>query len=431
MDLAVTHGRLWAGPDREWPDGQVEISGSKVSYAGPARKLPESPAQVIDAGGGLIMPGLVNAHCHAPMVLFRGLGGDMPLEAWLNEVMFPAEARWVDPEMTYLCGLLAAGEMLLSGTTCVLDSYFCISGAARAFDQAGIRAVAAQGVIDFPAPGVPDPARALDAAREFVTAWQGRSRLITPAIFAHSVYTCSPRTLAGVAALAAELGVNWYTHLAETRSEVEQAKKMHGQSPARHLDSLGLLGSLQAAVHGVWLDDQEIALLAGSGVSLIHCPESNQKLASGLAPVDRWLAAGLKLGLGTDGAASNNDLDMIGELGSAARSAKLAAGDPAALSAGRALEMALGGGAKAAGLEGVIGGLAPGMEADLMVLDTAAPHLTPLGRVPAALCYAAKRSDVRQVVVAGRQVVKDRKVLSFDLDEVMLKVNQLAMSLKE
>jgi 5-methylthioadenosine/S-adenosylhomocysteine deaminase len=401
-------------------DGVVRWCGPEEDYPGPA------PRHSLDAGGGLILPGLVNAHCHGAMVLFRGLADDLPLLEWLTEHIFPAEARWVNEEMVETCTLLAAGEMLLSGTTCVGEAYFCASGAARAYARAGMRAVVAQGVIDFPAPGVPRPEEALEVARGFLEQWQGADPLITPALFAHSPYTCSPETLAGVADLAREKGVAWFTHLAETAQEVEEVRSRYGATPGRHLESLGLLESLRAAVHGVWLDAQEVMLLARRGVALVHCPESNLKLASGLGRLAEWLAAGVTVGLGTDGPASNNDLDLWGELATAARLAKVAAHDPAVVPAAQALEMAWGGSARALGLEGVVGRLRPGWAGDLVVLNLAQPHLTPLHNIASALVYSARGGDVRHVVVRGRLVVRDRQVLTFDLPAVMERVQRMA-----
>lgn len=425
-DLVVRGGILWPGTGSPWGPGQVEIQGGLVSYAGPER--PVRADQVLEAAGGLIMPGLVNAHCHLPMVLFRGLADDLPLGEWLNKVMMPAERTWINPETTELCALLAAAEMLLSGTTCVAESYFCTIGSARALAKAGMRGVCAQGVIDFPAPGVPDPAGKFDACREFVSACRELGPLVRPAIFAHSPYTCSPETLQQTAELAAELEVPWFIHLAETKAELATLHKRHDTTPVRHLEQLGVLASLQAGVHGIWLDDQELEIVARREVSLVHCPESNAKLTSGAPRVEKWLAAGINVALGTDGAASNNDLDLIGEMGYAARLAKLLASDPAALPSEGVLHMALEGGARALGLEGpgAPGRLAPGRAADLVVLELNAPHLTPLYSVPSHLAYAARGGDVRHVVVDGRLVVRDREVLSFDLGEVMERVQRLA-----
>jgi 5-methylthioadenosine/S-adenosylhomocysteine deaminase len=429
-NLIIENGALWSGPEEFLPSGVLAIVDGKISYAGPPEGFEVQDFQGLehlDADGGLIMPGLVNAHCHAAMVLFRGLADDIPLMTWLTEHMFPAEAKWVNEDMVELCSLLAAGEMLLSGTTCVGDSYFCAGGAARAYEKAGLRALVAHGVIDFPAPGATDPEKGLEVARAFVEEWNGKSSLIKPGIFAHSLYTCSPDKLKSIARTARELGVSWFTHLAETETEVSQVMEMYGATPARHLQSLGLLDGLQAAAHGVWLDAEELGMLADNAVALVHCPESNRKLASGLADIEAWQEAGIVAGLGTDGAASNNDLDMIAELGSAALGEKIKHLNPAALSANEALDMAWAGSARALGFEGVVGRLLPGYAGDAVVLETNQPHLTPMFDPASSLVYSARGSDVRHTVVDGRVVVRDREVLSFDMAGVMQGVNDLAM----
>ncbi|MCB2227216.1 MAG: amidohydrolase [Desulfarculaceae bacterium] len=425
--LRVSGGPLWAGPGMFWPSGVVLAEDGVITFAGGAADAPPSPgAEELDAGGGLIMPGLINAHCHAAMVLFRGLADDLPLDVWLNQHMFPAEAQWVTEEMTELCSRLAAAEMLLSGTTTVADSYFCASGAARAFASMGMRAEVAQGLIDFPAPGVPDPAQGLAVCREFVEQWQGAHRLITPAVFAHSSYTCSPRTLGEASALAQELGVRLYTHLAETASEVADAAMTHGASPVAWLDELGLLQRLDAAVHCVWLAEGEAELMAQRGVAVIACPGSNAKLGSGWADLPAMLEADCVVGLGTDGAASNNNLDLFGEIGLAARLAKLKTGDPAALPAGQAVDLALAGSAAALGMTGRVGRLEPGFACDLAVLDLGAPRLTPLYDVPSHLTYAASGGEVKHTVVDGEVLVKDRALTTLDLAETMARVRELA-----
>jgi 5-methylthioadenosine/S-adenosylhomocysteine deaminase len=398
-----------------------------ITYAGPAQGAPRPPqAEVVSAQGGLIMPGLVNAHCHGAMVLFRGLADDLPLHAWLGEHIFPAEARWVNQEMVELCCGLAAAEMLLSGTTTVGDSYFCLDGAAKAYMQAGIRAALYHGVIDFPAPGVPDPADNLATARRFVRRWKDQSPLLNAGIFAHSTYTCTSQTLRGVADMAAELGCAWHTHLAETASEVTDSLDNNGVSPVAYLESLGLLQLLDTAVHCVWLQPGEIELLARRGVAVAACPSSNSKLGSGWADVPALLAAGCAVGLGTDGVASNNNLDLFGEIGLAARLAKVKTKDPAALPAEAALDLALSGGAACLGLTGVVGRLEPGYACDAVVMDFDAPRLTPCFDAVSHLVYAASGGQVRQVVVDGRRVVKDGELLTMDLGEVMAKVRGLA-----
>ncbi|MGD8563113.1 MAG: amidohydrolase [Desulfarculaceae bacterium] len=427
-DIIVKGGPLWAGPGKEWPQGLVAARQGKIIFAGPEEDYyaDQKPPRVLDVEGGLILPGLVNAHCHGAMVLFRGLSDDLPLDKWLQDVIFPVEGRWVDEEMVKLCTLLAAGEMLLSGTTCVADSYFCALGAARAYEQAGMRAQVSQGIIDFPAPGVPDPAAKFEVCRDFVAACRQCGPLVSPGLFAHSLYTCSPQTLTDTASLTHELDVPWFTHLAETKEEVATVKERYGSTPVRHLKELGVLDSLQAGVHGIWTDAEEWEHLSESQVALIHCPESNLKLASGAGDPTSWLGAGLSVGLGTDGAASNNDLDLIGEMGMAARLAKVSRMDPAALPADQVLSMALAGSAAALGMADLVGRLEPGYAADLIVINVDTPHLTPLFDVPSALTYAARGSDVRHVVVAGDLVVQDRQVLTFDLKEVMAQVQGMA-----
>lgn len=431
-DLLITGGLLWTGADPVHPQGAVLIKDGVIAFAGPADGLPPTGPQipVLDAGGGLIMPGLINAHCHGAMSLFRGLADDLPLQAWLTEHMFPAEARWMDPEAVELGSLLSAAEMLLSGTTCVGDSYFHAGAAARAYEAVGLRAVVAQGLIDFPAPGVPDPARGIDACREFLQAWHGRSPLITPGLFAHSPYTCGPDTLAAVAELAKTTGAPLFTHLAETKAERGMIQDSHGQAPLEYLAGGGFLEALTSAAHGVWLHDSELAHLAQMGVALVHCSESNQKLGSGVARVDKWLSAGLTAGLGTDGPASNNDLDMFSEMGSTARLAKVMAQDPAILPAKEVLAMATTGSAQALGLGRGLGMLIPGAPGDVVVLNTAAAHLTPMYSVPSTLVYAASGGDLKHTVVAGKVLVRDRELLTMDLTEITNRASELAQKIQ-
>lgn len=427
-DLLVTGGPLLAALGLSWAKGAVAVKDGLVTYAGPADgyQPAQPPRQLLDSQGGLILPGLVNGHTHGAMVLFRGLADDLRLETWLHEHIFPAEARWVNSQMVELCTLLAAGEMLLGGTTTVCDAYFCMEAAARAYGQAGMRAVVCQGIVDFPAPGLPDPGQKFAACRQFLEYCQGRWPLVSAGLFAHSCYTCSPQTLQEASRLAGQYGVPWFIHLSETVHEIHTMRQRFGADPVRHLANLGILEGLGAGVHGVWLDAEETALLAGAGVGIIACQEAEMKLASGTCDIPGLLAAGVTVGLGTDGAASNNDLSMISELGMASRAAKLDTMDPTALSAAQTLDLALTGSARCLGLQGVVGRLAPGYAADLVVLQALAPHLTPMYDPASALVNQCRAADVRHVFVAGRQVVADRQVLTFDLAEVMARVRELA-----
>lgn len=427
----ISGGPLLCDVDTLHRDGLVAFKAQEIIYAGPASgfEAPED-AEIIDANGGLIMPGLINTHCHGPMTLFRGLADDLPLEAWLNEHMFPAEAMWVTEEMTEQCTLLACAEMLSGGITTVCDTYFCMNGAAKAYDRAGMRAVVCHGVIDFPAPGIPDPAKKMDVVEEFVLRWKGKSPLITPGLFAHSTYTCSSFTLRTVANLAAKLGVMWQTHLSETGPEVEACKEKNGCTPPKYLQNMGLLNSLDVAVHCSALQGDDIDLLAEAKVGIASCPESNMKLASGRARLSELIKARVKVGLGTDGAASNNDLDLFGEMRLAALMAKVFHKDPAKLPATEVLHCATGGGAAVLGLSSVCGSLFPGKQADVIVLRADQPHLQPMYNPVSQAVYAANGGDVRHVFVAGRQLVDDGELTSIDLDAARAAVRELAAKVR-
>jgi len=419
-----------SGPDLI-ENGFIAIKGDVISAIGPMLDLPDSSKaeKTIDAAGHLAMPGLVNTHTHAPMTLFRGLADDLPLMAWLNKYIFPAEAKSVNEEMAYWCSKLAAAEMILSGTTTVADGYFLEDSVAEAFIDCGIRSVVAQGVIDFPAPGVPDPGENVTAAETFIERWQDKSSLLIPAVFCHSPYTCSPDTLERAKEMARLKDAMLFIHLAETRTEVEQIQEQHNTTPLRYLESLGILDEDTVCVHCVWLDDDEIEILAKSGAKVSTCPQSNMKLASGIAPLKKILAAGIPVGLGTDSCASNNTLDMFSEMDMCAKLHKVKDLDPTALQAKTVLEMATRGGAYVIGLEQEIGSLTPGKKADIILLDMMQPHLQPFYN-PDLLVYAACGADVKSVIIDGKLVMQDRQILAFDVDETMAKVRELAEPLK-
>lgn len=405
--------------------GFVAVQQGRIALMGSTESLPAllTASQTIDARNCLVMPGLVNAHTHAAMTLFRGLADDLPLMSWLNDHIFPAEANCVSPEMVYWCSKLAAAELIRSGTTTVADGYFFEQEAARAFGEAGIRAVAAQGIIDFPAPGVPDPAQNIASAAHFLAS--PFDPLITPALFCHSPYTCSPHTLLQAKELAAKNGCKLFIHVAETQHEVSEIKQKYDLSPVRHLHRLGILDPDTVCVHCVWVDPQEIALLQQSGCGVVTCPESNMKLASGVAPVPDLLQASVPLGLGTDGCASNNDLDLFQEMDSLAKLHKVTRLDPTVMPAATALSLATTAGADLLGLGAEIGRLEAGMLADLIIIDLDKPHLTPFYNKD-MLVYGANGHDVRDVIIQGRIVMNNREIATFDLDETMSKVRELS-----
>ncbi len=411
--------------------GFVAVKGSAIAAVGRAAYPADLPRarEALDANGALVLPGLVNTHCHAPMVWFRGLADDLPLEAWLTRKIFPAEAGWLNEDKVYWGTLVAAAEMIRGGITTVADGYFYEDHVRRALDRAGLRAVAAQGLVDFPFPGVPDPQDNLKAAARFLDTGGEFSDLITSALFCHSPYTCGPDTLKGAKALTRKAGVPFFIHLAETRREVDDLKAQTGLSPAAYLDSLGILDERTIVVHAVWLNTDDLDLLARRGVRVSHCPESNLKLAAGVAPIPELLDRGVAVGLGTDGAASNNNLDLFGEMSLAARLHKVWQGDPTVLPAHEVVALATRQGARVLGLEDRVGSLTPGKQADLIVLDLDRAHLTPLYDPYSHLVYAARSADVRHVMVAGRWLMKDRRLLTLDWPHLAARARSYALDL--
>jgi len=381
--------------------------------------LPESPeTERINAAGKLVLPGLINTHTHAPMSLFRGIADDLPLMEWLNRYIFPLETRLMSPDFVYVGTLLAGLSMVRSGTTTVGDGYFFEHDAARALRDLGIRGVMAQGVIDFPNPQYQTPQEGFERIGEFINHWSG-SQIIRPALFCHSPYTCSPESLVHAHRMSLDTGVPYMIHLAETHDEVEQIRRRYGTTPVRHLERLGILGPQMLAVHCVWLDEEEIRILAAHQVKIAHCPESNMKLAAGIAPIPALLRAGVTVGLGTDGCASNNNLDMFQEMDMAAKLHKVATGDPTVMDAPTVLAMATTEAARALGLADEIGSLEPGKRADIICLDLNQPHLTPMYNIPSQLVYAASGLDVDTVIVNGEILLCDRRFTRCDPGEIM------------
>jgi len=433
FDLLIINGTIFAlapGMPELIQPGYVGIREGKIAALGPMSNLADAGTadKIIDGSGQLVMPGLVNTHTHTPMTLFRGMADDMPLMTWLHEHIFPAEAKSVNPEMVYWCSKLAAAEMILSGTTTVADGYFLEDSVAEVFIETGIRSVVAQGVIDFPAPGVQDPTQNVAAAEQFIERWQSRNPLLSPAVFCHSPYTCSAETLQRAKEMARRKNVRCFLHLAETKAEVEEVRKEHGTTPVRYLENLGILDKDTVCVHCVWIDEEEIEILARTGAKVSTCPQSNMKLGSGIAPLKELLAAGISVGLGTDGCASNNRLDLFFEMDICAKLHKVKNLDPTALPATTVLQMATAGGADVLGLHGQIGSLLPGRKADIILLNLMQPNLQPFYH-PGLLVYAASGADVSTVIINGKLVMLDRKILTFDVDETMGVVRRLAENL--
>jgi 5-methylthioadenosine/S-adenosylhomocysteine deaminase len=422
VSLIVTHGIVVTmdANRRVLQDGAVAIDGADIVAVDTAAAVRRRfrGRDTIDAGGQVIMPGLINTHTHAPMVLFRGLADDLALTEWLNDYIFPAEAKMVSPEFVRAGTRLAALEMIESGTTTFADMYYFEEEIAKETKAAGLRAVLGETIIQFPVADAKTPADALARAETFIKDFQ-HDPLITPAVAPHSMYNLDGPTLRAARDLSRRYNVPTLIHLAETRDEVKTAQERFKASPVAYLDSLGFFGPGVVAAHGVWVSDAEIALLKAKGVGISHNPESNMKLASGIAPVTAYLRADAAIGLGTDGAASNNDLDMFDAMREASLLAKVATSDPQAVSARTALEMATIRGARALGMENQIGSLEPGKRADLIVVSMKSARQTPMYDPISHLVYVTHGDDVQDTIVQGRVLMRNRKVLTLDEPAVL------------
>ncbi|NPV66774.1 MAG: amidohydrolase family protein [Anaerolineae bacterium] len=403
-----------------FPDGAIAVRGNAIVAVGPRQVITAAytATETMDCSGQIIMPGLINTHTHAPMTLLRGLADDLRLDVWLMGYMMPVEREFVSPEFCYYGTLLACAEMILSGTTCFADMYYHEGDIARATVEAGLRAVLGQTVLKFPSPDAASYEESLAYTRQFIETWKGHP-LITPAVAPHAPYTNTEETLRACTALAREYDVPLLTHFAETRLEVEESRREHDMAVVSWAERLGLLDAKVLAAHCVHIDPDEMRLLHNHGARVAHNPSSNLKLASGVAPVQEMLNRGLIVGIGTDGTASNNDLDMFDEMRLAAFVAKAATYDPTALPARTALAMATRMGAEALFLGDVTGSLEPGKRADVITLDHTPLHNTPrFQRDPDAIysqiVYAAKSTDVTHVMVDGRWLMRDRQLLTID-----------------
>ena len=422
VSLVVSGGTVVTvdAANRVIADGAVAIDGSDIVAVDTADSIGKQfrGRDTIDATGQIVLPGLINTHTHAAMVLYRGLADDLALNEWLNKYIFPAEAKTVSPEFVRAGTRLAALEMIQSGTTTFTDMYYFEEEVAAVTKAAGLRGVLGQTIIQFPVADAKTPADALVRAEAFITAFKD-DPLITPAVAPHAMYTLDGPTLKAARDLSKRHSVPTLIHLAETRDEIQAAQQRFRSSPVAYLDSLGFLGPGVLGAHGVWVTDPDIALLKARGVGISHNPESNMKLASGTAPVPAYLKADVNIGLGTDGAASNNDLDMFEAMRVAALLHKHVNADPRALSARSALEMATIRGARALGMDKRVGSLEPRKQADLITVATSGARQTPMYDAVSHLVYVIRGDDVQNTIVNGQVLMRDRKVLTLDEKAVL------------
>ena len=414
------------GERRVLEDGAVAVRGDAILAVGSRAEIEGKydSAQRIDARGKLVLPGLINGHTHVPMTLLRGLKDDVTLDVWLKKYIFPAEAKNVTEDFVRWGTRLAAAEQIRGGVTTFADMYYFEDSIAEETRAAGMRGVLGETILDFPAPDNKTNVAMLEYTEKFLKRWQG-DVLIHAAAAPHSMYTCSKKTLQDSAALARKYNAPILIHVAEMKKELDDSRAQNGLTPVQYLERIGLLGPDVVAAHCVWVDEADRKILAERQVGCVHNPASNMMLASGVAPVIEERAAGVHVGLGTDGpAGSNNDLDLMEEMDLAAKLQKVTKMDPQALGAWAAVEMATIEGARALHMEKEIGSLEAGKKADLILIGLDAPNAVPMYEVYAQIAYALKASDVQTVVIGGRVVMRDRKVLTVKESEVIAKARE-------
>lgn len=421
----IIHGEFVVTVDSDlnvFKNGAVAVKDSIIIDTGSYEDLSKRymARSVLGGPQSLVMPGLINTHTHAPMVYFRGLADDIPLKEWLEKYIWPAEARWLSAEFVRDATELACLEMLRAGVICFNDMYFFSDSTAEVAKKMGMRAVISPGILDFPTPGGNGPEEYLRKAEDFILKWKD-DEYIRPAVAPHAIYTCSRDTLLKAKTLATKYHVPVHIHLSETEWEVKESLKNFNKRPVEYLYSIEFLDSSVIAAHAVWLNEKEIDLMVEKGASVAHCIESNLKLASGIAPVPLMIKKGVEVSFGTDGAASNNDLDILSEISVAAKLHKAMASDSTVLDARTALLMATRWAAEAIGLGSTTGSIEKGKKADLIICNLDKPHLTPLYDIYSHIVYAMKSSDVETVMINGRVILNQGELKTGDEREILKK----------
>ncbi|MDO9528622.1 MAG: amidohydrolase [Syntrophales bacterium] len=434
VDTIISGGRVLLLDEKgsRIENGYIAIDGDEIVAVGKAEEIKAKfdGRKIIDARNSLVMPGLVNCHTHAAMTCFRGIADDLILEDWLNNYILPAEAKNLDKELAYWGSLLACAEMIKSGTTTFCDMYIFEDETAKAAHETGMRCLVGEVLYDFPSPSYPTPKEGLNYTRMLIEKWQD-DPLVSIVVEPHSLYTCSPDLLKDAKALADEYKVPLATHLLETWHEREDLFRKLGKNATSFLKEIGYLNDRFIAFHCVATVDEDIQLFADYGCKIVSLPESNMKLASGGAPVPDMMSRGVVVGLGTDGCASNNNLDMFQEMDMAAKFHKVIKLDPTVMDAETVVRMATREGAKVLGMENLVGSLEVGMKADIIIIGLNKPHLTPMYHEYSHLVYAVNGSDVDTVLINGKVVMKNRQLLTINEREVMEKVKKIANRVKK
>jgi 5-methylthioadenosine/S-adenosylhomocysteine deaminase len=434
VDIVISGGRILTMDEKDTKiqKGALAISGDTIVAVGNEEDIEKAffGKQRIETKDALIMPGLINCHTHAAMTYFRGLADDLELMEWLNMYIFPAEAKFVTREFAYPASLLACAEMIKSGTTTFCDMYIYEDEVARAAVQSGMRCLIGEVLFDFSSPNVKTPEEGLKYSEMLIKKWVD-DPLVNIVIEPHSLYTCSDNLLKKVKILSDRYSIPIATHYLETRSERKQLSEIYGKNPTLFLKDIGYLNERFIAFHCVWVDNEDIQIFADHGCKIVHNPESNMKLASGVAPVPDMLLKGITVGLGTDGCASNNNLDMLQEMDTAAKLHKAMRLDPTVMDARTVARMATCEGARVLGMENLVGVLKAGMKADIIIIDLNKPHLTPMYNEYSHLIYAANGSDVDTVLINGKVVMKNRKLLTIDENETIEIARETAQRIKK
>ena len=434
VDILITEGLIVTMDNSGtiYDHGALAIENDTIVYLGHSEDIKKKyrGKKEISARNCIVMPGLVNGHTHAAMTCFRGITDDMDLMTWLNDYIFPAEARNVSPELAYWGSMLACAEMIKSGTTTFCDMYIFEDETASAAKSAGMRCLVGEVLFDFPSPNFKTPAEGLSYTRKLIEKWSG-DPLVQIVVEPHALYTCSPSLLKNAKDIAREYKIPIAMHFLENSAEAQQLTDKYGKKATFFLKDIGYLDERFIVFHGVCMDEEDMRIFADHGCKVVHNPESNMKLASGIAPVAQMLKLGLDVALGTDGCASNNNLDMFQEMDTAAKLAKVATLDPTVLPAPTVVKMATRNGAQALGMGHLTGVLETGKKADVILVNTRKPHLTPMYNAYSHLVYAVTGADVDTSIINGKLVMENRRLLTINEQEAMERVNEIALKVRE